>query len=72
MAGFKRIRLDVGEKKDLHFQISPDQLSVWSNQHKSMVPGQGTLRISVGGQQPDQPVTVGSNYLIGIVKIDHI
>ncbi|CAH8661740.1 unnamed protein product [Schistosoma haematobium] len=72
LAGFKRIRLDVGEKKDLHFQISPDQLSVWSNQHKSMVPGQGTLRISVGGQQPDQPVTVGSNYLIGIVKIDHI
>ncbi|CAH8585035.1 unnamed protein product [Schistosoma turkestanicum] len=71
LAGFKRIRLTVGEKKNLHFQISADQLNVWSNQNKTMVPGQGTLRITVGGQQPDQPVTVGSNLLIGVVKINH-
>ncbi|CAH8632358.1 unnamed protein product [Heterobilharzia americana] len=72
LVGFKRVRLDVGEKLRLQFHLSPDQLKVWSNKNQSMVPGQGSLRVTVAGQQPDQPVTVGSNYLIGIIEISHV
>nr|CAH8869770.1 unnamed protein product [Trichobilharzia regenti] len=69
LAGFKRVRLNVGEKQRLQFYLSPEQFYVWSIKNKSMIPGQGRLRITVAGEQPDQPVTVGSNCLVDFLEI---
>ncbi|CAI2736898.1 unnamed protein product [Dicrocoelium dendriticum] len=69
LAGFRRIGLKVGERKTMEFTLSAEALSVWSESANGTVPGEGRLRVTVGGQQPDQDVSVGSNIISGYVEI---
>ena len=48
----------------LTFIVLPEQLQVWTDDNQWAIPS-GTYAISVGGQQPDQTVTVPSNVLKG-------
>ncbi|GAA27551.2 probable beta-D-xylosidase 7 [Clonorchis sinensis] len=70
LAGFERVRLDVGEYKQLKFTLIPSEhLAVWSLSENTMIPGRGVLQISVGGQQPNQRISVGSNLLSASLEI---
>jgi beta-glucosidase len=51
LKGFKRINLNPGEVKTVHFTIPADAFSVIDEQNKKVIlPGE--YSISVGGQQP--------------------
>ncbi|KAA3674418.1 beta-glucosidase [Paragonimus westermani] len=70
LVGFQRIALKVGEQRRLEFTLWPwEHLSVWSEELDRIVPGRGRIRLSVGGQIPDQVVSVGSNLLVGYINI---
>jgi beta-glucosidase len=52
LRGFQRIFLKKGESKVVTFNLTPEQLSIADNKGRMIQP-KGTLRVSVGGSQPD-------------------
>jgi len=51
LQGFKRIRLEPGEKKTVSFSLEPRQISLIDSQNRRVVEP-GTFELSVGGKQP--------------------
>jgi beta-glucosidase len=56
LAGFKRVHLTPGEKQQVSFNLSPEQLTVITDDGKRIIEP-GDFEISVGGQQPNAPET---------------
>lgn len=54
LEGFRRIHLKKGEKRNLTFEIKPEQLVCYSDEGKPFLEC-GEFNISVGGGQPDDP-----------------
>jgi beta-glucosidase len=53
LQGFRKIHLDINEKKTVAFTLSPKQFSVINdNNERIVLPG--NIQIFVGGQQPDE------------------
>lgn len=52
LQGFRRVSLEVGEKKTITFTLSPRQLAIFDNDGRCLVEP-GTIEIFVGGSQPD-------------------
>jgi beta-glucosidase len=53
LAGFQRVALAAGERRDVSFAILPRQLAVFDDAGRSTIEP-GVFRVSVGGKQPDQ------------------
>jgi beta-glucosidase len=51
LEGFRRIRLDAGEKRSVTFELRPEQLAAYGDDGQPFVEP-GEFRISVGGGQP--------------------
>ncbi len=51
LRGFKRVNLAPGEKRELHFELSPRDLS-WVSPAGSRMLAAGTSHVFVGGGQP--------------------
>jgi beta-glucosidase len=62
LKGFKRLSLKAGESKIISFTLTPEQLSLISEDGKSYLP-KGKLIISVGGGQPGIKNKTTSNVL---------
>ena len=54
LEGFKRLHLAPGETASVHFQLKAAQLACWDDDGSPFLEP-GTVRISVGGGQPDDP-----------------
>ena len=52
LEGFKRIHLQPGETRTLHFTLTPKQLAYYSSTKNKWVVEPGEFLISVGGRQP--------------------
>ena len=53
LCGFRRVRLDAGEKKELSVKISKDAFTV-VNEEGNRIPGSGTWRLYAGFAAPDK------------------
>jgi beta-glucosidase len=51
LAGITRVRLKTGERQNVSFTLTPEQLSVVDDRGKRMIEP-GTFQISLGGKQP--------------------
>lgn len=69
LKGFQRIPLKAGETKTVSFMLSPEQLSLVSEEGKSYQPT-GAVMISVGGGQPGIKNPATSNVLSKIIKVN--
>lgn len=54
LAGFSRLHLRAGETKTVSFDVRAEQLLSWRDDGSAMLEP-GTVRVSVGGGQPDDP-----------------
>ncbi|HEX6171639.1 MAG TPA: glycoside hydrolase family 3 C-terminal domain-containing protein [Chitinophagaceae bacterium] len=68
LKGFKRISLKAGESKTVSFTLTPEQLSLVSEDGK-MLDAKGKVILSVGGGQPDVKNKTTSNVISGAVTI---
>jgi beta-glucosidase len=70
LRGFQRVTLAAGEKKTLHFELEPRDLS-WVDAKGDRVLFPATIGITVGGGQPGEGVSVvrGSVALRGRVQL---
>lgn len=62
LVGFQRVFIPNGKGASLRFTITVEQISTWNDKQRFVVL-QGSYMVYVGGQQPDQAVTTGSNIL---------
>jgi beta-glucosidase len=62
LQGFKRIFLNIGEKKSVEFELKPEQLSVINDQNQRVVEP-GKIQLYVGGRQPSQKALSSGNVL---------
>jgi len=51
LVGFARLRLHPGGQQHVEFTITPEQMAVFTDDHRFVVEP-GTLEIAIGGQQP--------------------
>lgn len=49
LKGFRRVTLQAGEKKNLTFQIGPEELTYWSTSKQAYVQDETTLDLWIGG-----------------------
>jgi beta-glucosidase len=68
LQGFKRIHLNIGETKTVNFILTPEQLSQIDGNRRISEPG--TVRISVGGKQPDEASVNAKKVVEKIVMIE--
>ena len=68
LKGFQRISLKAGESKTVTFTLTPDQLSLVSEDGKILEP-KGKIVLSVGGGQPGVKNKTTSNTISGNVTI---
>jgi len=68
LKGFQRIALKPGESKVITFVLTPEQLSLVSEDGKTYQP-QGKIVISIGGGQPGVKGKATSNVVSGIMSI---
>lgn len=61
LAGFDRIFVPAGQSQEFKFVISFEQMAIWTDGGYVVQPG--TVIVYIGGQQPNQKKTVGSNIL---------
>ena len=64
LKGFQRISLKAGESKKISFTLTPEQLSLVSEDGKMLEP-KGKVVISIGGGQPDIKNKATSNVIKG-------
>jgi beta-glucosidase len=69
LKGFRRIFLKVGESKTVSFTLTPEQLSLVSEDGKMSEP-KGKVSISIGGVQPDVKNKTTSNVIKGSLIIN--
>lgn len=69
LKGFQRISLKAGESKTISFILTPEQLSLVSEDGKINEP-KGKINISVGGGQPDIKNKTTSNFIKGSLTIN--
>lgn len=69
LEGFTRIHLAPGEKRTVHFTLTPRQMSVVADDGtRFLEPGQ--FRVAVGGHQPDVKTVPGeSNIVTGVFTV---
>jgi len=60
LKGFQRIWLAAGEERDIHFRLTPEDLSLVNEAGTSYQPG-GPVTVSTGGGQPGQNIQATSN-----------
>jgi beta-glucosidase len=68
LKGFKRISLKAGESKKISFTLTPEQLSLISEEGKTYQP-KGKMNISIGGGQPGVKNKTTSNVVTKQVTI---
>jgi len=68
LKGFQRITLKAGESKTISFTLSPEQLSIVSEDGKMQEP-KGKVEISIGGGQPKVTNKATSNVISGLLVI---
>ena len=68
LKGFKRIALKAGESKVISFTLTPDQLSLVSEDGKTYQP-KGKTTVSIGGGQPGVKIKSTSNVISGSIAI---
>jgi beta-glucosidase len=68
LKGFRRIHLKAGESKVINFILTPEQLSVVSEDGKNYQP-KGQVIVSVGGGQPGVKRTTTSNVVSKSISI---
>lgn len=69
LVGFDRIFVPKGKTVIVNVTITPNNMAVWTDD-KGFVVEPGSIKVYVGGQQPNQKKTVNSNVLSSIVKIN--
>jgi beta-glucosidase len=52
LKGFKRLNIKKGEIKNVEFTLTPDELSIWNREMKSVVEP-GDFEVMVGGNSTD-------------------
>lgn len=67
LAGFRRVFVNAGDSVEFQFTITAEQMAVWTDAGFMVQPGKMT--IYVGGQQPNQKRSVGSNVLQATFEI---
>ncbi|XP_071113061.1 uncharacterized protein [Haliotis cracherodii] len=68
LTGFDRVTLASGTNMQVNLTIASDNMALWQGQ-RGWVIGEGTLEVYVGGQQPNQTRSVGSEVLHQTVHI---
>ncbi|XP_045198055.2 uncharacterized protein LOC123552449 [Mercenaria mercenaria] len=61
LAGFQKLYIQSGTSQEFQFVITSEQMAVWTDAGFVVHPGK--MAVYVGGQQPNQKKTVGSNVL---------
>ncbi|RZK38890.1 MAG: glycosyl hydrolase [Pedobacter sp.] len=69
LKGFQRITLAPGESKMVNFKLSPDDLSYISAEGEKKAL-KGTIKLSVGGSQPDETLKTSGNLISQTIKIN--
>lgn len=64
LVGFQRVHVLSGSTYDFTFEITPERMEVYVDDI-GLVVESGSIGVYVGGQQPNQVTTVGSNLLAG-------
>jgi beta-glucosidase len=68
LKGFQRITLKTGESKTVSFTLTPEQLSIVSEDGKMQEP-KGKVELSIGGGQPKVKNKMTSNVVSGLFVI---
>ncbi|XP_019862172.1 PREDICTED: uncharacterized protein LOC100638070 isoform X2 [Amphimedon queenslandica] len=68
LVGVNKDFISKGKTLEVSFSIKPEQLQVWTDDDKWVIPV-STYDLSVSGQQPNQTVLASSNVLKGSFKI---
>ncbi|KAK6188117.1 hypothetical protein SNE40_004368 [Patella caerulea] len=68
LVAFERFTVDYGSTVTYTFSVSPENMAVWTDD-KGWVVEEGNVTLYVGGQQPNQKKSVGSNVLSKSVRI---
>jgi beta-glucosidase len=68
LKGFQRITLKKGESKTVSFTLTPEQLSIVSEDGKMQEP-KGKVELSIGGGQPKVTNKKTSNVVSGLLII---
>jgi len=69
LQGYRRLKINVGEKKHVEFALTPKQLSVINDNNERIVePGQ--IEIFVGGSQPDKKCQAEKQILSGKTQLN--
>jgi beta-glucosidase len=68
LKGFQRITLKTGESKTVSFTLTPEQLSIVSEDGKMLEP-KGKVELSIGGGQPKVKNKMTSNVVSGFFVI---
>jgi beta-glucosidase len=68
LKGFQRISLKAGERKVVHFTLTPQQLSLVNEEGKQYQP-RGKVMISVGGGQPNVHTRATGNVISTVVTV---
>ncbi|KAK6188118.1 hypothetical protein SNE40_004369 [Patella caerulea] len=69
LVAFERFTIDYGSTVTYTFSVSPENMAVWTDD-KGWVIEEGNVTLYVGGQQPNQKKSVGSNVLSKSIKIN--
>ncbi|OWF39181.1 probable beta-D-xylosidase 5 [Mizuhopecten yessoensis] len=62
LVAFRRVFIKVNDTVTYTLEIQPSDMAVWTG--SAFVIEQGTMRIYIGGQQPNQKMSVPSNILV--------
>lgn len=63
LRGFRRIHLKPGERRQLHFTLTPEDLSLTAEADGSLYQPKGSIEVSLGGGQPGMKQKTTSNVL---------
>jgi beta-glucosidase len=69
LKGFKRIALKAGESKLVSFTLTPEELSLVSEDDGKLFQPSGKIMISIGGGQPGVKNKTSGNVLTGTLTI---
>ncbi len=69
LKGFERFNLKPGENKTITFNLSPEDLS-YVTPEGSLKQYEGKIKISIGGNQPDEKLLTKSNVISKIMQLE--
>ncbi|RZJ75721.1 MAG: glycosyl hydrolase [Flavobacterium sp.] len=69
LKGFQRVSLAPGESKTLNFELSADDLS-YINEMGDKKALKGTIKLAIGGSQPDETLKTSGNMLSQTININ--